>query len=270
MKNRFSIGEVSNMFKVSIHTLRYYDKIGLLKPIINEKNRYRYYEPKHIHQLSIILGSRYLGIHIEDIKEIFESGDINRYYSLLNDQEKLIDEKILNLKHLKKRVKSSKERINNIKFHENIYDIKSLNIVYEKRNILFVKSDLILENHEFKRFMNSIEIDGINSEYYYKGSFNGNEMVFPLDSFCILKNDENNELFEIIKENSEGNNEFILEGNFVELAFLGTIKEVKNYIKNLPKIWINGKDSLIFVNERSYLLSKDKAKYYFNIIIFFK
>ncbi|AZV42873.1 hypothetical protein BAOM_2264 [Peribacillus asahii] len=44
MKEYFTIGEVSKLFKVKIATLRYYDEIGLLRPeFIDEKNNYRYY-----------------------------------------------------------------------------------------------------------------------------------------------------------------------------------------------------------------------------------
>ena len=51
----YSIGDVSKIFDVSIDTLRYYDKIGLIKPRINPKNRYRYYEVEHLYLLSVVL-----------------------------------------------------------------------------------------------------------------------------------------------------------------------------------------------------------------------
>ena len=37
----FSIGQVSKMFNMSHDTLRYYDKIGLVKPSIRKENGYR-------------------------------------------------------------------------------------------------------------------------------------------------------------------------------------------------------------------------------------
>lgn len=39
-----SIGQVSEICRISVKTLRYYDKIGLLKPVyIDSASRYRYY-----------------------------------------------------------------------------------------------------------------------------------------------------------------------------------------------------------------------------------
>ena len=44
METYFSVGEISKLTNVPIQTLRYYDKMGLLKPAyINEQNNYRYY-----------------------------------------------------------------------------------------------------------------------------------------------------------------------------------------------------------------------------------
>ena len=47
MKEYYSIGEMARLNFISPHTLRYYDKIDLLKPShINEENGYRYYNYK--------------------------------------------------------------------------------------------------------------------------------------------------------------------------------------------------------------------------------
>ena len=51
-----SIGEFSNICKVSTKTLRYYAEIGLLEPsVINPENGYRYYSAEQL-SLSIFAG----------------------------------------------------------------------------------------------------------------------------------------------------------------------------------------------------------------------
>ena len=43
MKKYFTIGEISKMKGVGIKSLRYYDKVGVLKPAyINQETGYRY------------------------------------------------------------------------------------------------------------------------------------------------------------------------------------------------------------------------------------
>jgi DNA-binding transcriptional MerR regulator len=44
---KLSIGEMAKINHVSVQTLRYYDRIDLLKPIyVNEETNYRYYDIK--------------------------------------------------------------------------------------------------------------------------------------------------------------------------------------------------------------------------------
>ena len=49
------IGEFSKLAKVSIKTLRYYDKIGLLKPaMIDSATQYRYYTVEQLETIRLI------------------------------------------------------------------------------------------------------------------------------------------------------------------------------------------------------------------------
>ena len=49
------IGEFSKLAKVSIKTLRYYDKIGLLKPaMIDSATQYRYYTDEQLEMIRLI------------------------------------------------------------------------------------------------------------------------------------------------------------------------------------------------------------------------
>ncbi len=52
---KLSIGEVARLFNISKDTLRYYDKIGILKPEVNKENGYRFYDIRHLEQLGLIL-----------------------------------------------------------------------------------------------------------------------------------------------------------------------------------------------------------------------
>lgn len=63
------IGDFSRLTQVSIKTLRYYDKLGLLKPAwINRYNGYRFYQITQIPQLNRILVMKELGFSLEQIQ----------------------------------------------------------------------------------------------------------------------------------------------------------------------------------------------------------
>ena len=104
----FSIGQVSKMFNMSYDTLRYYDKIGLVKPSIRKENGYRYYSMKELELLDVISIAKRLNISIKDIQDIIDKENIENYINLLDKQERIIEDQIIYLKNLKDKISKSK------------------------------------------------------------------------------------------------------------------------------------------------------------------
>lgn len=77
-----TIHEVSNLAGVSIRTLQYYDKIGLLHPSEYTEAGYRLYDDVDLERLQHILLFRELEFPLKDIKEIMESPDFDRNKAL--------------------------------------------------------------------------------------------------------------------------------------------------------------------------------------------
>lgn len=73
------IGEFSTMSKVTIKTLRYYEKEGILTPsFVDEENGYRFYETKQLLTVSKIVSLRQIGMSIDNIKTILAGGDMQK------------------------------------------------------------------------------------------------------------------------------------------------------------------------------------------------
>lgn len=71
----FKIGEFSKLAQVPIATLRYYDQVGLLKPIeVDRFSGYRYYSASQLPRLHRILALKGLGFTLEQISEALEDG----------------------------------------------------------------------------------------------------------------------------------------------------------------------------------------------------
>lgn len=88
----YKIGEFSILSKTTIKTLRYYEKVGLLKPAYIDLNTsYRYYETDQLVELSRIISLRQIGISIKDIKKIQDGYDIKE---LLKKRKKEIENDI--------------------------------------------------------------------------------------------------------------------------------------------------------------------------------
>lgn len=77
-----TIREVSRLAGVSVRTLQYYDKIGLLHPSRYSDTGYRLYEDTALEQLQQILLFRELEFPLKDIKEIMESPNFDRNKAL--------------------------------------------------------------------------------------------------------------------------------------------------------------------------------------------
>ena len=70
MKEKYYyIGEVSSLLDISTQTLRYYDKIGLVRPAkVNEQNGYRQYTYDQIHYIERIKYLQNLGLPLTEIR----------------------------------------------------------------------------------------------------------------------------------------------------------------------------------------------------------
>jgi effector-binding domain-containing protein len=64
----FKIGDFSKLGQVSVKTLRYYDELGLLKPVsVDRFTGYRYYSADQLPRLNRILALKDLGLALEEI-----------------------------------------------------------------------------------------------------------------------------------------------------------------------------------------------------------
>jgi DNA-binding transcriptional MerR regulator len=67
----FRIGEFSTLAQVSGRLLRYYDRIGLLKPVrIDTESGYRYYSAMQLSDLNRILALKELGLTLDEIARL--------------------------------------------------------------------------------------------------------------------------------------------------------------------------------------------------------
>lgn len=73
-----TVHEVSKLAGVSIRTLQYYDKIGLLHPTGYTDAGYRLYDDADLERLQHILLFRELEFPLKDIRKIMESPDFDR------------------------------------------------------------------------------------------------------------------------------------------------------------------------------------------------
>lgn len=88
-----SIGEFSNICKVSTKTLRYYAEIGLLEPSeVNPENGYRYYAIEQLEKMLFINRLKAYSFSLDDIKTILQSEEIqddNLYLAFIHKKKEI-------------------------------------------------------------------------------------------------------------------------------------------------------------------------------------
>jgi effector-binding domain-containing protein len=64
----FKIGDFSRLSRISVKTLRYYDEIGLLKPVkVDQFTAYRYYSADQLPKLNYIIALKDMGLSLEEV-----------------------------------------------------------------------------------------------------------------------------------------------------------------------------------------------------------
>ena len=100
MKEYYRIGETASLMGITTQTLRFYDKIGLVKPIkINPRTGYRYYAYEQFHFIDRIKYLQSLGMPLDDIKEVMLSKKVERLLPFLDQQKKVLEEEEKKIRH---------------------------------------------------------------------------------------------------------------------------------------------------------------------------
>lgn len=104
----FRIGEFANFIKVPIKTLRYYDDIGIFKPIkVDGDTGYRYYSASQLPLLNKILSLKDIGFSLNQISYILENNLSNKeLVDMLNLRDMEVTENIRIEQDRKRRISS--------------------------------------------------------------------------------------------------------------------------------------------------------------------
>ena len=105
--NYYKTGQFAKLANVSERTIRYYDKIGLLKPSFVMENGYRQYSDLDLLKLQKILSLKHLGFSIEEIfPMVMDNTNLKESFGLQID---LIEDKINHLQSLKDALKRASQ-----------------------------------------------------------------------------------------------------------------------------------------------------------------
>lgn len=108
----YSSGQFAKMAHISVRTVRYYDKMNLLKPSFLTESGARFYTDHDLVRLQQIMLFKYLGFSLEDIKELtVDETDYEFMANSLDIQRKLVQDKIEQLQMVEQAIGDTTEQI---------------------------------------------------------------------------------------------------------------------------------------------------------------
>lgn len=177
-----SIGQVSEICRISIKTLRYYDKIGLLKPIfIDSASRYRYYSKSQLALISLFKELKSLGCSANELRTCFGNKDFvpEKVFALLDEKMSQVTKQLEDLQKVQQRLAGVKQIFNEMQVRQPGHiEIKHM----PSRVVAFIKSRLKLQFNEVTARM--IELANLARE---------NNLIFKSGMMTI--NRDNNRAF---------------------------------------------------------------------------
>jgi len=102
-KDRLTIQEVAQATGLSAHTLRYYERVGLIHPIGREENTHRRYTPDDVGWIDFLTKLRATGMSIKDMQ---------KYAELQRRGDETLPERVEMLKSLRDRVEAHMDELN--------------------------------------------------------------------------------------------------------------------------------------------------------------
>jgi MerR family transcriptional regulator, copper efflux regulator len=103
------INELSKKTKFSIHTIRYYERFGLIMgshDLLVKSNKYSHYDEETVYKLELIRDAKMIGFTLSEIKNLLDAWYNNQLsvvqkLNVLDEKLNSIDEKIRQLEDMK-------------------------------------------------------------------------------------------------------------------------------------------------------------------------
>lgn len=128
MKEYYTIGETAALLGVSTDTLRYYDKIGLLKPVkVGAESKYRYYSYTQFHYIDRIKYLQKFGMPLNEIGRVIHIGRVDKLIGYLKTERVRLEKELTRVQH---RIEDADWYINYFTYMENQSGEESLYTVY--------------------------------------------------------------------------------------------------------------------------------------------
>lgn len=114
MDKYFTISEFAKLRNININSLRYYEKIGVLRPYyVDERTGYRYYSPEQVPVLDVILLCINFGMPLKELTNYINNEDMINNKELFETGKKIAQERICDFQMELSKIEYTLQYLNN-------------------------------------------------------------------------------------------------------------------------------------------------------------
>lgn len=224
MKEYYKIGEISKLYGIGTDSLRYYERLGILKPH-RDSNGYRMYSVHNIHKLNILRELRTIGFSLEEIKEHLTDYDLEKTLRLFQKEIDTVEERIEELQQLKRKLSQRIHKISDLmKIPETTEELRILQL--PERYVVHL-NDRSIRDEELDFVIKKLQSEHENRLYLIGSGDIGARIQFDYiekggyGNFCSV--------FSFVEEGDEYD-EVIPAGQYL-------CSTVRGSYRNLPAAW---------------------------------
>lgn len=228
------IGEMAQFNKVSIPTLRLYDKLGILKPCYTDpQTGYRYYSIYQTARLDMIQYMKELGMSLTEIKDMLEQGDIQVIESALISKKRQVKEQIA---QLEQRLNALTRTIESVERFRKAPDCGMITVEYiPHRSIYSMNTDINFYDYDisvYEHILNGLKKQIIEQDlpqiYYCNAG-----TIVSMDDF-LAERFISHEIFVFVDDNFPQNEAVRkIESGMYACIYVNSFDEEKEYAHRL-------------------------------------
>ncbi|QEY21602.1 MerR family transcriptional regulator [Psychrobacillus sp. AK 1817] len=112
--------QVAEMFDLSVDTLRYYERIGVIPPVTRDKNGYRNYQTSDLNWIFLVKSLRSAGLSIESLIEFASLARLRETQNVEEAQKQILVDQ---LEEIEKNIEKMKEVRSLLQYKIDTYDV---------------------------------------------------------------------------------------------------------------------------------------------------
>lgn len=170
MKRYFTISEFARLRNININSLRYYERIGVLRPaLVDENTGYRFYSPEQLSVLDVILLCIDFGMPLKDLAKFINNEGLIQNKELFETGKKIAQERLRTLQTELDKIEYTLQYMN-------------VNQKYSGEKTLYERSipdRMIITSDFIGDLSDAREIEMKSGKLYYEAQESGLSPVFP-------------------------------------------------------------------------------------------